>query len=196
MKMKKKILIANFFAAIIILTSFTVVAGNTDNYTQRARSNLLSTSLGDIEPNSIPPNIEKYASLLWNKTIQPFLLMITSYDWPKWRQNDNDTYDHDGPSKADENDMSKYDDPDNLVKYNYLGLDDCRDWDCLGAFIFSLSISSVALILSIFLLIVIVGILGLPGVILGIITSSQLYLEAFDFEDLPYQQWNSGYDGL
>ena len=175
--------------------SFTVVTGNANSCIYRSESDSLSTSQGNNAPSSIPLTLEKYASNLWNKTIQPFLLMITIYDWPKWRQNDNDDYDYDGPSAADEKNMSKYDDSGNLVKYNYPGLDDYRDWDCLGAFLFAFSTSSVGLILSIFTLIFVVGFFGLTGVLLGYITGGCLFLEAFDFKDLPYRQWNSGWDG-
>jgi len=167
--------------------SISYKTGGGGLYLSRQRQTLKSVFL-----KSGDDPIENFARILWNKIIQPLL----GDSWPEWRQKDNDGFDHDGPSKADEDDESKPDNPKTGEKYSHMGLDDYMDWNCLAAFLFVIWPVAAATIICLLTLIFIVGLIGMVSVILGYGAIACLFLEAFDFKDLPYQYPNSGWDGL
>jgi hypothetical protein len=129
-------------------------------------------------------DLELLAEYIWNNFVRP-LLNFNSDKWPEWRE-DNDYEDHDGPTLDGEKDESLYDVLSTSEKYDYQGLDDIADWGCMKGFLMAFGMANIGLVLCILTLVFIVGLCGLPSVFLAYGSAYCMFVEAFDFQDLPY----------
>ena len=129
---------------------------------------------------------EQVSMSMWDEIIRPFLNNNFGINtWPSWRE-DNDMFDGDLGTIEGEKNPNLYDIPILEIKYDYQGLDDKRDWNCLASFLFAFGLVGLATIICLLTLVLVIGLYGLTGVILGYGFLYCVFLESFDIKDLPY----------